>query len=216
MPTNLPAHRGEQPGGRPAGHRARPSAYPALVTVSPTSPDPLPEDPAALAPATATGSSGPSARVAAAELRAVERRRGQGRRLRLLTWPVLALVVVPPVFGHPGPGLRGDGLLVSLCLAGAVVSTAALSWVAARSPRLLRLIYSVVPLLLGASGIGLMALQESTSGQIAASFAVSVAFLGLPLARALGAGERSRPGWRSWWWPGTATTSRPPRPSCSA
>jgi signal transduction histidine kinase len=185
MASKSPARRGEQPAEQPAGREDRQTAYPALVTVSPTMDDPA-EGPDAPATA-ATGPSGMSARVAAADLRALERRRGQARRLRLLTWPVLALVVLPTAFGHPQPDLRGAGLVVVLCLIGVLAATSGLTW-AAHSERLARPLYSVIPLLLGASGIGLMQIQESTSGQIAASFAVSVAFIGLPLAQALGTG----------------------------
>lgn len=128
-----------------------------------------------------------SERVAAADLRAFSRRRAQSRRLGLLIFPMLALVVPQPFFGHPGPGLHGSGLAMSLGLAAIVAASIPTLLVWPPGP-LTDLLFSVIPLVMGAGGIALLAGQLSTSGQIAVSFSVSIAFIRLPVARALGIG----------------------------
>ena len=163
------------------------TTYPALVTVSPAVPDLPAEGPAEMATAIAAGPSGTSIRVAAAEERALVRQRGQTRRLRLLVWPILALVVPPSFFAQPRPGLHGSGLLVSLCLA-AVAAAAGGMFGISFWPRLATPLASAIPVVMGTGGIGLIAVQGSTAGQIAASFAVAFGFLRLPPAQAVGTG----------------------------
>ena len=165
------------------------TTYPALVTVSAAAPGLPAEGPAEMAAAVAAGpsGSGTSTRVAAAEERALIRQRGQTRRLRLLVWPIVALIVPPSFFAQPAPGLHGSDLLVSLCLAAVAVSAAGMFGISVW-PRLATPLALAVPVVMGAGGIGLIAIQGSTAGQIAASFAVAFGFLRLPLAQAVGTG----------------------------
>lgn len=178
---------------RSAGHAAAQTTYPALVTVSPTAPgSPEPPDqsqpvegPAAAV--TATGPSAVSSRVAAAEQRALERLRSQGERLRRLLWPVTALVVLPTLFSRPRPGWHGDGLVVALCLIGFVVMVLVTGFWAKLS-RPSTWVDLLLPLVIGAVGIGLVGVQNGTSGQVAVSVGVVLAFLRETLPRALGVG----------------------------
>src|ERR1700722_11944032 len=189
---------------RSNGHGSARTTYPALVTVSPTapeSPDPSAEGLAAAAPAAAVGpsavsraattalttSTATSSRVAAAEQRAGERRDSQSRRLRLLLWPVTALVILPTLLSRPRPGLHGHGLVVTVCVAAfAVAVLVTWLWVSVDRPRTWYEL--LLPLTMGAAGIGLVSAQNGTSGQIAVSVGVVFAFLRQTLPRALGTG----------------------------
>jgi signal transduction histidine kinase len=169
--------------GRSADRIEHGRIYPALVSTSRSVPANLESGPVAVQ----TGPLSASPRVAEAERRGQERRRSQGRRLRLLLWPILALVMVPTLLGHPRPGTSGAGLVVVLCLAGFVIATIVTIRMS-RPNQELPFTFPLLPLLMGACGIGLMATQNSVSGEIPATVAMSLAFLRLPLPKALGVG----------------------------
>lgn len=107
--------------------------------------------------------------------------------MRILLLPLLVLVVGPVLLGHPRPGLHGPSLAVAVCLlvfAGSVV--AALAGIA--SGRLGRGAALMLPLVMGASGVGLMATQTSTATELPGATAVAITFMQLPLLEALGFG----------------------------
>lgn len=187
---------------RSVGHGIARTTYPALVTVSPTAPQ-SPEAPAspdqpksaegpAAAAIAATGPSAVSLRVAAAEQRALDRLRSQGERLRLLLWPVTALVVLPTLFSRPRPGWHGDGLVVVICLIVFVVAVLVVGFWAKLS-RPSTWVDLLLPLVMGAVGFGLVGVQDGTSGQVAVSVGVVLAFLRRPCRGRWGSGECSPP-----------------------
>jgi signal transduction histidine kinase len=123
-----------------------------------------------------------SARVAAARSRADERQDRQRQMLRPLGWVLIAVVVAGSLQGHPGAGLQGIRLGISLALAGYAVAVAA-----AIAPTWARrgLAFQATMIgLIGGCGVALAALQPHGPGQLAASMGVWIAAVRLatPLA----------------------------------
>jgi hypothetical protein len=120
-----------------------------------------------------------SARVTAARSRARERVDRQRQLLRPLGVALIAIVVTASLNSHPAPGLSGARLGVSLALAGfaaAVAVTAAAIWARRGYP------YQVVLIgFMGGCGVALAALQPHGPAEIAASVAVWIAAVRLPL-----------------------------------
>ena len=182
------AHADRWRGGPPVPRKI----YPDLVTVTPAEPDHpanggRPDSLTALQFEAPSGLIPDSPRVAAAEQRALARRMQQGLRLRLLLWPLLVIVLVPGFVGHPRPGLSGRGLVVTLCLVVFAAVTIVVS-TTQRPNKDLPASFLLLPLIMGACGIGLLATQNSIAGQVPATLAVALAFLRLPLSEALGVG----------------------------
>src|SRR5579871_4883850 len=120
-----------------------------------------------------------SARVSAARSRARERVDRQRQLLRPLGLALIAIVVTASLNSHPAPGLSGAGLGVSLALAGfaaAVAVMAAAIWARRGYPYQVVLIW-----FMGGCGVALAALQPHGPAEIAASVAVWIAAVRLPL-----------------------------------
>jgi signal transduction histidine kinase len=124
-----------------------------------------------------------SVRVSAARSRARERVDRQRQLLRPLGLALIAIVVTASLNSHPAPGLSGTRLGVSLALAGfagAVAVTAAAAWARHGYP------YQVVLIgFMGGCGVALAALQPHGPAEIAASVAVWIAAVRLPLRPAI-------------------------------
>ena len=123
-----------------------------------------------------------SARVAQARSRARERGDAQRQALRPLGLVFLVVVVAASVQAHPAPGLHGAGLGVTLALvvyAAAVVTAISVGW--ARRGLAAQ---AVVIGLIGGCGVALAALQPHGPVEIAASLAVWIAAVRLPLVPA--------------------------------
>ena len=167
-------------GSRP-GRPAAPRPYPAFVTAQPDGR----EKSADAAPTTGGAPGEPaSARVAEVERLAQERWLERQRRNRLLLWPLIMLVELPLLHGSPPPGAHGKALVVSVCMAAFFLSAGAIAsggGVVFRVPQPL-----VLPLVLvvGASGVGLIATQLSVASELPVAAAVAMAFLSLPTRRA--------------------------------
>jgi signal transduction histidine kinase len=120
-----------------------------------------------------------SARVSAARARAGERLDRQRQLLRPLGWVLIAIVVTVSLNTSRGPGLTGARLGVSLALvvyAAAVTATVAVAWARRGYAVQLALIG-----LIGACGVALAALQPHGPAEVAASVAVWIAAVRLPL-----------------------------------
>jgi signal transduction histidine kinase len=125
-----------------------------------------------------------SARVSAARERAAERLDRQRQMLRPLGWVLIAFVVTAGLNSHPAPGLSGIRLGVSLVLAmyaAAMAATASVAW-ASRGPALQVLLVGLI----GCCGVALAALQPHGPAEVAASVAVWIAAIRLPLLPAIG------------------------------
>ena len=124
-----------------------------------------------------------SARVSAARSRARERVDRQRQLLRPLGVALIAIVVTASLNSQPAPGLSGARLGVSLALAGfaaAVAVMATATWARHGYP------YQVVLIgFMGGCGVALAALQPHGPAEIAASTAVWMAAVRLPLRRAI-------------------------------
>ena len=124
-----------------------------------------------------------SARVSAARSRARERVDRQRQLLRPLGLVLIAIVVTASLNSHPAPGLSGARLGVSLALAGFAATlavTASAAWARHGYP------YQVVLFgLMGGCGVALAALQPHGPAEIAASTAVWMAAVRLPLRPAI-------------------------------
>ena len=145
-------------------------------------PGAIPPDPDA-----AGGPEPASARVAAARSRARERGDAQRQALRPLGLVFIAVVVTASAQTHPGPGLHGTGLAVTLLLAayGAAVLTAiSVSW-ARRGPAA----QVVAAILIGGCGIALAVVQPHGPVESAPSMGVWIAAVRLaPVLAAATAG----------------------------
>jgi signal transduction histidine kinase len=127
-----------------------------------------------------------SARVTAARARARERQDRQRQLLRPLGWALIAVVVTAGINNTPAPGLTGAGLGVSLALAVyavAVAATVAVGWARRGYAVQLAMIG-----LIGGCGIALAALQPHGPAELAASVAVWIAAVRLPLLPGIVAG----------------------------
>jgi signal transduction histidine kinase len=111
-----------------------------------------------------------------------EMRERRGLWLRPLGWVVIVIVAVSSIVGEPPPGIRGVGLAVSLALTVYVLAlaTASLPWCATRSA----IFQAVTVVLIGASGVALAALQPHGLVELAASVAVWLSIVRLPMALA--------------------------------
>ena len=120
-----------------------------------------------------------SARVSAARTHARERQDRQRQLLRPLGWVLIAIVVTVGLNSRPAPGLTGAGLGVSIALvvyAAAVATTVADAWV-----RRGHAIHLALIGLIGGCGVALAALQPHGPAEVAASVAVWIAAIRLPL-----------------------------------
>ena len=127
-----------------------------------------------------------SARVTAARARAGERQDRQRQLLRPLGWVLIAIVVTAGINSSPAPGLTGAGLGVSLALAVyavAVAATVAVGWARRGYAVQLALIG-----LIGGCGVALAALQPHGPAELAASVAVWIAAVRLPVLPGVVAG----------------------------
>jgi len=148
-----------------------------LFAISEPSGPPLPQD---------AGEGPDSARVSAARARARERLDRQRQLLRPLGWVLIAIVVTAGINNSPAPGLTGAGLGVSLALAVyavAVAATVAVGWSRRGYTVQLALIG-----LIGGCGVALAALQPHGPAELAASVAVWIAAVRLPLLPGVVAG----------------------------
>src|SRR5689334_20137821 len=126
-----------------------------------------------------------SARVSAARSRARERVDRQRQLLRPLGLALIAIVVTASLNSHPAPGLSGARLGVSLALAGfaaAFAVTATAAWARHGYPYQVALIG-----FMGGCGVALAALQPHGPAEIAASVAVWIGAVRLPLRPAIAA-----------------------------
>jgi signal transduction histidine kinase len=124
-----------------------------------------------------------SARVAAVLARARGRQSRERRALRLLSIPLLLVVVIPSLTARPKVSTSGPGLTVALALLALIASFAV---VVVRAPRLDRgeggLLPTVLALLaMAGAGVVLSARQPSGTGQLALSMVAWVAGARLPL-----------------------------------
>ncbi|HEX2807557.1 MAG TPA: hypothetical protein VHN80_15445 [Kineosporiaceae bacterium] len=120
--------------------------------------------------------------TAQADARVRARREGRRVWLRLLGLVVIVIVAVPSIQGRPAPGLYGRGLAVAVALATYVLALATAStpaWIRAGA-----VVQAVTIVLIGAGGVALAALQPHGPVELAASVAVWVAVVRLPLALA--------------------------------
>jgi signal transduction histidine kinase len=127
-----------------------------------------------------------SARVTAARTRARERQDRQRQLLRPLGWVLIAIVVTVGLNSRPAAGLTGARLGVSIALvvyAAAVATTVAGAWVRRGHAVHLALIG-----LIGGCGVALAALQPHGPAEVAASVAVWIAAIRLPLVPGLAVG----------------------------
>jgi hypothetical protein len=125
-----------------------------------------------------------SLRVAEARLRADERRARRRARLRPLGWLAIAIVAAAASAGTPAPGLSGEALGVSLALAASVVAVVASMADDRREQN--RLLRYVPPLLVGAAGLALAALQPQGLVEVAPSVAVWIAVARFPFRFGVG------------------------------
>jgi signal transduction histidine kinase len=101
----------------------------------------------------------------------------------MLLWPVIVLVVLPMLHGTPPPGTRGAGLVVLICL---VAFVAGAGTIAANTGfRLPPAVSMGLVLLVGASGIGLMATQVSVASELPVTTAVAMTFISMSLRPAV-------------------------------
>jgi signal transduction histidine kinase len=127
-----------------------------------------------------------SARVTAARARARERQDRQRQLLRPLGWVLIAIVVTVGLNSRPAPGLTGARLGVSVALvvyAVAVATTVAGAWV-----RRGHAIHLALIGVIGGCGVALAALQPHGPAEVAASVAVWIAAVRLPLLPGLAVG----------------------------
>ena len=127
-----------------------------------------------------------SARVTAARARARERVDRQQQLLRPLGWVLIAIVVTVGLNSSPAPGLAGARLGVSVALvvyAVAVATTVAGAWV-----RRGHAIHLALIGVIGGCGVALAALQPHGPAEVAASVAVWIAAVRLPLLPGLAVG----------------------------
>src|SRR5690242_20393800 len=127
-----------------------------------------------------------SARVTAARARARERVDRQQQLLRPLGWVLIAIVVTVGLNSSPAPGLAGARLGVSVALvvyAVAVATTVARAWV-----RRGHAIHLALIGVIGGCGVALAALQPHGPAEVAASVAVWIAAVRLPLLPGLSVG----------------------------
>jgi len=123
------------------------------------------------------------ARLAEARARAEHRHERQRASLRPLGWIVLAAVLIPALQTHPGPSLSSAGLGVTLALAAYVAGLAvALSGAWERWGLAAQ---ALTVSAIGAAGVALAALQPKGAVGLAASVAVWMAMVRLPLALGL-------------------------------
>ena len=162
--------------GRP--ERAQPARYPragwrSIVPVAVTATD----ESAGPVPPRASDASG-SERVAEARSRAGERVRRQRGALRPLGLAVIVAVVAGSAGSHPGPGLHGQGLGVSLalCAFGGALALAIRDLFTGLGPGL----QAAVIAAMGAAGVALVALQPRTATGLAGAAAVWMAVARLP------------------------------------
>jgi signal transduction histidine kinase len=127
-----------------------------------------------------------SARVAAAQARALQRLRRQRAAFRPLGLVVIAVVAVGAINGHPAPAASGRGLGVVLALAAFAVTFAIAT--RDRFPAAAVGVQAAVLVGMGAGGVALAALQTRGPTGLAGSAAVWMAVARLPdvLAIALG------------------------------
>jgi signal transduction histidine kinase len=128
-----------------------------------------------------------SPRVAAVLEHARARRSRESRALRLLSLPLLLVVIVPALSGHPAPSAHGSGLAVSAALVALVASFAV---VRARGAQLdsddVALWPTVAALVLMAgAGVVLIAAQPSGSGALVLGLVAYVAGARLTLRSGL-------------------------------
>lgn len=123
---------------------------------------------------------GESRRVADARSRAEHRLGHQRDILRPLGWAVILVVVASTVDAHPGPGLHGKAVGVTLALC-AFVATLARA-VGDRFPERGYGAQAGVIAAMGAAGVALAALQPRGATELAAGAAVWMAVARLPLA----------------------------------
>jgi signal transduction histidine kinase len=127
-----------------------------------------------------------SARVTAARARAQERQDRQRQLLRPLGWVLIAIVVTVGLNSRPAPGLTGARLAVSVALvvyAVAVATTVVGAWV-----RRGHAIHLALIGVIGGCGVALAALQPHGPAEVAASMAVWIAAIRLPLLAGLAVG----------------------------
>jgi signal transduction histidine kinase len=127
-----------------------------------------------------------SARVTAARARARGRQDRQRQLLRPLGWALIAIVVTVGLNSRPAPGLTGARLGVSVALAVyavAVATTVVGAWV-----RRGNAIHVALIGVIGGCGVALAALQPHGPAEVAASVAVWIAAVRLPLLPGLAVG----------------------------
>ncbi|MGW3010900.1 sensor histidine kinase [Streptomyces sp. NPDC001219] len=112
--------------------------------------------------------------VAEARARAAGRAARQRVRLHLTLWGVMALTVASVLQGRPHPGLTGERLVISLALAGCVVSLAVAAF--ARTAGTSEVALAAAPLVLGAGGNVLALFQPSATAMVPVSAAVAMLF----------------------------------------
>ncbi|BCK70585.1 hypothetical protein Spla01_02735 [Streptomyces platensis] len=112
--------------------------------------------------------------MAEARSRAAERARRQGARMHLMLWVVMVLTIASVLQSRPHPGVTGERLVISLALAGCVLSLtiAALARDTAKSEAAT----AALSLVLGVSGNTLAFLQSASMAVVPVSTAVALVF----------------------------------------
>jgi signal transduction histidine kinase len=100
------------------------------------------------------------------EERSAEHRRDQRRRLRPLGLVLIAVVAIPALTSSPQPGVRGEGLAVSIALVGWVVAGIALTRREPREPAPLRSSEAMLVAVLAASVVVLAFVQPGGAAEL--------------------------------------------------
>jgi signal transduction histidine kinase len=119
-----------------------------------------------------------AAHLEAAHLEAARRRVSQRRFLRPLQAGVVLIVVIPGLLSHPGPGVHGEALGVTLGLVAFVAGMAAASFLPICDEAPLRRILAL--LVVGGAGVALAALQPQAASELPAGAAVLMASIQFP------------------------------------
>ncbi|BDM74857.1 hypothetical protein HEK616_83440 (plasmid) [Streptomyces nigrescens] len=112
--------------------------------------------------------------MAQARSRAAERAARQAARMHLALWGVMLLTTASAVQSRPHPGVTGERLVISLALAGCLLSLAVAALV--RGPWKSEAATAAIPLILGAAGDVLAWLQPTSTMMIPVATAVAMLF----------------------------------------
>ncbi|WP_051818558.1 sensor histidine kinase [Streptomyces sp. NRRL S-1813] len=112
--------------------------------------------------------------MAEARSRAAERAARQAARMHLALWGVMVLTTASVLQSRPHPGVAGEGLVISLALAGCLLSLALAAL--ARGTGKSEAATAAIPLILGAGGNVLALLQTTSMMMVPVATAVAMLF----------------------------------------